>query len=134
MPNGLKVPTNLKTHDGMSDPDDHLIELKGTIDVHKLPEPAWCRFCHITLSGAARFWRFQKTQARILRIRQHSNESLRDYLGRFGKETLHMTDRSNGMMTRAFISRLRPGRFFKNLIARPPVSMEDLFTQAHNFI
>nr|GEU86803.1 retrotransposon Gag domain-containing protein [Tanacetum cinerariifolium] len=29
---------------------------------------------------------------------------------------------------------LRPGRFFKDLIAQPPVSMEDVFTQAHNFI
>ncbi|GKB86407.1 reverse transcriptase domain-containing protein [Tanacetum coccineum] len=45
-----------------------------------------------------------------------------------------MTDRSDEMMTRAFISGLRPGRFFKDLIARRPASMEDLFTQAHNFI
>ncbi|GJW63981.1 hypothetical protein Tco_0115865 [Tanacetum coccineum] len=63
-----------------------------------------------------------------------SDESLGDYLGRFGKETLHMTDRSNGMMTWAFISGLRPGRFFKDLIAQPLASMEDLFTQARNFI
>ncbi|GKF39817.1 hypothetical protein Tco_0119878, partial [Tanacetum coccineum] len=53
---GLKVPTNLKTYDGMSDPDDHLTIFMGTMDVHKLPESVWCRFFHITLSGAARFW------------------------------------------------------------------------------
>ncbi|PWA61286.1 gag protein [Artemisia annua] len=161
MPDGLKVPTNLKTYDGTTDPDDHLTIFMGTMDVHKLPEPAWCRFFHITLCGAARFWydnlssgsinsfhelrdkfrtnflqqrRFQKTQAEILGIRQRTDESLRDYLGRFGKETLHMTDRSDAMMTGAFISGLRPGRFFKDLIARPPKSMEDLFIQAHNFI
>ncbi|GKB66479.1 gag protein, partial [Tanacetum coccineum] len=136
MPDGLKVPTNLKTYDGTTDPDDHLTIFMGTMDVHKLPEPAWCHFLHITLSGAARFWydnlspgcinsfhelkdkfranflqqrRFQKTQAEILGIRQRSDESLRDYLQRFGKETLHMTDRSDGMMTGAFISGLRPG-------------------------
>ncbi|PWA80402.1 gag protein [Artemisia annua] len=142
MPDGLKVPTNLKTYDGMSDPDDHLTIFMGTMDVHKLPEPAWCRFFHITLCGAARFWYdnlspgrdSKKTKAEILGIRQRSDESLRDYLGRFGKETLHMTDRSDGMMTGAFISGLRPSRFFKDLIAWPPASMEDLFTQAHNFI
>nr|GEW71657.1 Gag protein [Tanacetum cinerariifolium] len=39
-------------------------------------------------------------------------ESLKDYLARFGKETLHMTDRSDGKMTGAFISGLRPGRLF----------------------
>ncbi|GJZ18850.1 hypothetical protein Tco_0555440 [Tanacetum coccineum] len=92
MPDGLKVPTNLKTYDD------------------------------------------SETQAEILKIRQCLDESLRDYMGRFGNETLHMTDRSDGMMTGAFISRLCPGRFFKDLIARPPASMEDLFTQAHNFI
>ncbi|GJR61972.1 hypothetical protein Tco_1504134 [Tanacetum coccineum] len=97
MPDGLNAPTNLKKYDGMLDLDDHLTIFMGTMDVHKLPEPAWCRFFRITLCGAAR--RFQKTQAEILGIRQHSDESLRDYMGRFGKETLHMTDRSDRMMT-----------------------------------
>ncbi|GKD85149.1 hypothetical protein Tco_1356303 [Tanacetum coccineum] len=55
MPDGLKVPTNLKTYDIMSDPDDHLTVFMGAMDVHKLPKPAWCRLFHITLSGAARF-------------------------------------------------------------------------------
>ncbi|GJR42504.1 reverse transcriptase domain-containing protein [Tanacetum coccineum] len=55
MPDGLKVPINLKIYDGMSDPDDHLTVFMGTMDVHKLPELAWCHFFHITLSGAARF-------------------------------------------------------------------------------
>ncbi|PWA38695.1 hypothetical protein CTI12_AA570620 [Artemisia annua] len=115
MPNGLKVPTNLRTYDGTTDPDDHLTIFMGTMDVHKLPEPAWCRFFHITLCGAARFW------------------SVHQWITP-RKVTLHMTDRSDGMMTGAFISGLRPGRFFKDLIARPPKSMEDLFIQAHNFI
>ncbi|PWA93423.1 hypothetical protein CTI12_AA072290 [Artemisia annua] len=37
---GLKVPTNLKTYDNMSDQGDHLTVFMGTMDVHKLPEPA----------------------------------------------------------------------------------------------
>ncbi|PWA52875.1 gag protein [Artemisia annua] len=161
MPNGLKVPTNLKTYDGLSDPDDHLTMFMGTMDVHKLPEPAWCRFFQITLSGAARFWydnlppgsidnfhelrnkfrnnfmqqrRFKKTQAEILGIRQHADESLKDYFARFGNETLHMTDRSDGMMTGAFISGLRPGKLFKDFIARPPTSLEDMYLHVTSFI
>ncbi|GJU96165.1 hypothetical protein Tco_1320921 [Tanacetum coccineum] len=55
MPNGLKGPTNVKTYDGTFDPDDHLTIFMGAMDVHKLPEPAWCRFFHINLCGAARF-------------------------------------------------------------------------------
>ncbi|GJZ23749.1 reverse transcriptase domain-containing protein [Tanacetum coccineum] len=56
MPDGIKVPTNLRAYDGTTDPDDHLTVFMGTMDVHKLPEPAWCRFFHITLCRAARFW------------------------------------------------------------------------------
>ncbi|GKB44803.1 gag protein [Tanacetum coccineum] len=141
MSNGLKVPSNLKSYDGLSDPNDHLTMFMGTMDVHRLPEPAWCRIFSITLCGAARFWydnlspgsidnfhqlrdkfranflqqrRFQKTQVEILGIRQKSKESLKDYLVRFGKETLHMIDRSGGMMTGAFISGLRPSRAFSS--------------------
>ncbi|PWA76055.1 gag protein [Artemisia annua] len=123
MPDGLKV--LLKTYDGMSDPDDHLTIFMGTMDVHKLPEPVWCRFFPITLCGAERFWyenlapgsidgfhqlrdkfranflqqrRFQKTQGEILGIRQRPDESLKDYVARFSKETLHMADRSDAMV------------------------------------
>ncbi|GJW77197.1 hypothetical protein Tco_0138879 [Tanacetum coccineum] len=118
---GLKVSMNLKTYDGTSDPDDHLSIFMGTMDVHKLLEPAWC------------LEKVPKTQAEILGIRQRLDESLRDYLSRFGKETLHMTNRSDGMMTRTFISGLHPGRLFKDLIARPSKSMEDLFIQEGPF-
>nr|GEU71190.1 reverse transcriptase domain-containing protein [Tanacetum cinerariifolium] len=50
------------------------------------------------------------------------------------KETLHIADRSDVMVSGAFISGLHPGRLFKDLIAKPPTSLEDLFTQTHNFI
>ena len=78
--------------------------------------------------------RFKKTQAEILGIRQHADESLKDYLARFGKETLQMTDRSDGMMTGAFISGLRPGKIFNDFIARPPTSLEDMYLQVTSFI
>ncbi|GJV13567.1 gag protein [Tanacetum coccineum] len=73
--------------------------------------------------------RFQKTQAEILGIQQRPDESLKEYVARFSKETLHMADRSDIMVSEAFISGLRPGRLFKDLIAKPPTSLEDLFTQ-----
>ncbi|GJS81586.1 reverse transcriptase domain-containing protein [Tanacetum coccineum] len=106
MPDGIKVLTNLRTYDGTTDPYDHLTVFMWTMDVHKLPEPALCRFFHITLCGATRFWydnlapriidgfhqlrdkfrvnflqqrRFQKTQAKILGIRQRPDESLKEY-------------------------------------------------------
>ncbi|GJS31322.1 gag protein [Tanacetum coccineum] len=130
---GLKVLANLKAYNGMSDPDDHLTVFMGTMDIHKLPESVWCRFFPITLCGAARFWyenlasgsidgfhqlrdkfranfsqqrQFQKTQAEILGIRQRPDECLKDYVTRFSKETLHMADRSDAMVSGAFISGL----------------------------
>nr|GFC83766.1 reverse transcriptase domain-containing protein [Tanacetum cinerariifolium] len=78
--------------------------------------------------------RFQKTQVKIIGIRQRPDESLKDYVARFSKDTLHMADRSDVMVLRAFISGIRPGRLFKDLIAKPPKSLEDLFIQTNNFI
>ncbi|GJU92861.1 hypothetical protein Tco_1317617 [Tanacetum coccineum] len=45
-----------------------------------------------------------------------------------------MADRSDVMVSGAFISGLRPGRMFKDLIAKPSTSLEELFTQTHSFI
>nr|GEU71194.1 hypothetical protein [Tanacetum cinerariifolium] len=106
MPDGIEAPTNLRAYNATTDLDDHLTVFMGTIDVYKLPKPAWCRFFHITLSGKARFC----------------------------KETLHMVDRSDVVVSGAFISRLRSRRLFKDLIAKSTTSLEDLFTQTHNFI
>ncbi|GJW56772.1 gag protein, partial [Tanacetum coccineum] len=61
--------------------------------------------------------RFPKTQTQILGIQKQPEESLKDYVARFSKETLHMANRSDAMVSGAFISGLRPGRLFKELIA-----------------
>ncbi|GKF04570.1 hypothetical protein Tco_0035238 [Tanacetum coccineum] len=61
----------------------------------------------------------------ILGIRQRPDESLKDYVARFSRETLHMADRSDVLVSRAFISGLRPGCLFKDLIAKPATSLED---------
>ncbi|GJW38801.1 hypothetical protein Tco_0064646 [Tanacetum coccineum] len=98
MPDGLKVPTNLKTYDGTTDPDDHLTIFMGTMDVYKLPEPVWCRFFHITLSGATRFCkaRFQKPRQKFLGIRPTNEESLRDFLQ--GREKIKLSNRAHNFI------------------------------------
>ncbi|GKD04371.1 hypothetical protein Tco_1179345 [Tanacetum coccineum] len=127
LPDGIKVPSNLRSYDGLLDPDDHLTMFMGTMDVLKISEPAWCKIFNITLCGGARFWRFQKNPSRNTRCLKKSEESLKDYLAGFEKKTLHMTDRSDGIMTGAFISGLRPGRIFKDITGRLPMSLEDLY-------
>nr|GEX63208.1 reverse transcriptase domain-containing protein [Tanacetum cinerariifolium] len=72
--------------------------------------------------------------AEILGIRQRPGGSLKDYVARFSRETLHMADRSDIVVSGTFISGLRPGRLFKDLIAKSPMLLEDLFIQTHNFI
>ncbi|GJT31846.1 gag protein [Tanacetum coccineum] len=146
MPDGIKVPYNLKSYDGLSNLDDCLMMFMGTMDVHKLPELVWCRIFSVTLCGAVRFWyeilspesinnfhqlqdkfranflqqrRFQKTQAEIIGIQQREEESLKDYLDRFKKDTLHMVDSSDDMITGAFISELSPVRNVRELVASP---------------
>ncbi|GJR10203.1 reverse transcriptase domain-containing protein [Tanacetum coccineum] len=137
MPDGIKVPTNLRTYDGTTDPDNHLTVFMGTMDYNNLTPGSIDGFHQLRDKFQANFLqqrRFQKTQAEILGIRQRPDESLKDYVAWFSKETLHMADRSDVMISGAFISGLRSGRMFKDLIAKPPTSLEDLFTQTNNFI
>ncbi|GJT75451.1 hypothetical protein Tco_1042176 [Tanacetum coccineum] len=75
MSNGLKVPSNLKSYDGLSDPNDHLTMFMGTMDVHRLPEPAWCRIFSITLCGAARFWAEEANDANRFRDSKKWNKT-----------------------------------------------------------
>nr|GEU40941.1 hypothetical protein [Tanacetum cinerariifolium] len=81
------------------------------------------------LSGATKI-----SKAEILGIRQRQDESLKDYVARFSKETLHMADRSDVMLSGDFIGDMHPESLFKDLIAKPLTSLEDLFTQTNNFI
>ncbi|GKB78111.1 reverse transcriptase domain-containing protein, partial [Tanacetum coccineum] len=108
MPDDIKVSTNLRVYDGTTDPDDHLTVFMGTMDVHKLPEPAWCRFFHIKLCGAARFWYDNLASGSIDGFHQLRDKFRANFL--FSRETLHMADRSDVMVSGAFISGLRPGR------------------------
>lgn len=52
MPNGMKVPTNIRTYDGMTNSDDHLTVFMGTMDIHKLQEPDFIsRYVELPDSG-----------------------------------------------------------------------------------
>ncbi|GJU04938.1 hypothetical protein Tco_1121368 [Tanacetum coccineum] len=76
---GLKVPANLKAYDGMSDPDDHLTVFMGTMDIHKLLKPVWCRFFPITLCGATRFWAEDANNENRLREPRQGNRETKQH-------------------------------------------------------
>nr|GEZ16395.1 hypothetical protein [Tanacetum cinerariifolium] len=78
--------------------------------------------------GAARFWYDNLTPESIDGFHQLRDKFQANFLQqrRFQKTQAEILG--------AFISGMRPGRLFKDLIAKPPKSLKDLFTQTNNFI
>nr|GEV14461.1 hypothetical protein [Tanacetum cinerariifolium] len=82
---------------------------------------------HITLSGPAWFWYDNLLPGSINGFHELRDKFRENFLQqrRFQKKKKPKSLEFYNIQTR---------RFFKDLTARPSVSMEDLFTQAHNFI
>ncbi|GJS88455.1 reverse transcriptase domain-containing protein [Tanacetum coccineum] len=49
-----RMPANVKTYDGTSDPDDHLKIFESAATIENWPQPVWCHMFNSTLVGNAR--------------------------------------------------------------------------------
>ena len=50
------MPSNIKTYDGTSDPEDHLKNFCTAAKIERWPMPTWCHIFKSTLMGHARVW------------------------------------------------------------------------------
>ncbi|GJU46471.1 reverse transcriptase domain-containing protein [Tanacetum coccineum] len=51
-----RMPNNVKTYDGIGDPEDHLKVFQASAQVERWAMPTWCHMFNSTLIGAARVW------------------------------------------------------------------------------
>ncbi|GKE89941.1 reverse transcriptase domain-containing protein, partial [Tanacetum coccineum] len=51
-----RMPNNVKTYDGIGDPEDHLKVFQAAAQVEHWAMPTWCHMLNSTLLGAARVW------------------------------------------------------------------------------
>lgn len=159
-PHEFKIPANIKLYDGSTDPDEHLNTYNNTMNIYSLAILIWCKNFPVTLTDKARLWfekippasifpyeelehqflahfsqmrRFQKIKAEFMEIRQWESEPLRQFIERFNSESFQLADRSKDFLISAFINGLRYGKLYRDIIYKPPTSMESLLQQADDF-
>ncbi|GKF84411.1 hypothetical protein Tco_0249309 [Tanacetum coccineum] len=73
------MPNNVKTYDGVRDPDDHVKIFQAAAQVEHWAIPTWCHMFNYTLIGATRVW-----------FEQSPPESIEGFMEHFKIETRHM--------------------------------------------
>ncbi|XP_010666517.1 uncharacterized protein LOC104883667 [Beta vulgaris subsp. vulgaris] len=154
-PQKVKVPP-IDHYDGTTDPIDHLAAFKAQMSVQTSSEAAWCKFFPTTLKGLATTWftelpfgsissftaleaafkqnfiagrRHRKTIIYLMSIRQRREEDLADYIKRFNKESLKVSNLQDNVAFIALMSGLYPSSRFKIKLTESEAS---LFSEAMN--
>ena len=161
MPANFKFPVQIGPYDRTIDPQDHVEIFQQTMVFQGAKEPVICRAFPLTLKAAARRWFSSlparsitgwkalkdsfisnftsskqqfKTKHHLERIRQKSDESLRDFIIRFNAEPLEVRDVTPNMILYFLRQGLKPGGFAKDLAGENPKTMEELKKRAEKWI
>ena len=151
----------MKGYDGTKDPTLHVSTFERAIYFHGVNKAIVCRAFPLTLSEAASRWFSDlppqsisnwktikdkfisnftsskqqfKTKHHVERIRQKSDEPLRDFIIRFNAEPLEVRDVTPNMILYFLRQGLKPGGFAKDLAGEKPKTMEELKRQAEKWI
>ncbi|KAJ8514059.1 hypothetical protein OPV22_004493 [Ensete ventricosum] len=111
-------------------------------------EALMCRTFPTTLRGSARTWYSRLKPASIpsfdllarefelnfLGMAQGSDEPLSQFVGRFTSQVQGIPDLHPSLAIQAFLTGLRPSRFFWSLIERPPTTLPEMLQRAHQYM
>ncbi|KAK2382109.1 hypothetical protein QL285_069663 [Trifolium repens] len=160
LPAGFQVPS-IKAYDGSSDPDDHLKIYYANMLVYGFTDAIMCRAFPATLIGPALRWFYtltphsiskfsqltkkflshfvlSKTSPRLpvslKRLKQGTDESLKDYLDRFNQEAIQVDDDlSTELSIHIIQAGLKPGIFKESLVQEPPLNLRDISNRAAHY-
>jgi hypothetical protein len=148
MPANFKFPVQIDPYDRTIDPQDHVEIFQQTMVFQGAKEPVICRAFPLTLKAAARRWFSSlpagsitgwkelkdkfisnltsskqqfKTEHHLERIRQKSDEPLRDFIIRFNVESLEVLDVATNMIMYFLRQGLKPGGYAKDLLKKRPI-------------
>ncbi|GAU44770.1 hypothetical protein TSUD_138820 [Trifolium subterraneum] len=160
VPDNFKSP-HLPTFDGKTDPVEHLMAVGTQTAIIGAPEHLRCKLLLGTLKDAALRWymnlpnnsiesyadfhkkfiyRFSGTKhvkvtaTSLLTIRQSYNETLREYLTRFSKATITVSNPNQEIFVAAFHKGLKAGHFNESLAQKPATSMQEVVKRASCYI
>ncbi|GJX45902.1 hypothetical protein Tco_0262578 [Tanacetum coccineum] len=82
------MPVNVKTYEGIGDPDDHLKIFQAAAKIERWAMPTWCYMFNSTLIGSARVW-FDKLPPESI----DNYEMLRKtFLGNYSQQKKYIKD------------------------------------------
>ncbi|XP_034692337.1 uncharacterized protein LOC117919297 [Vitis riparia] len=159
-PRGFLVP-KFSTYDGCSDPFDHIMHYRQLMTLDIGNDPLLCKVFPASLQGQALSWfhrlppnsvdnfrdlseafvgqylcsaRHKQNISTLQNIKMKDNESLREFVKRFGQAVLQVEACSMDAVLQIFKRCICPGTpFFESLAKKPPMTMDDLFRRANKY-
>ena len=113
-----------------------------------LKGPAWIWFNSLTSNSVNTFkelsaqftshfiggYRYKRSTACLISIKQREDKTLRSYITRFNKEALSIDKADDKILKAAFTNRLRNGKFLFSLYKNDPKTMTDVLYRATKYM
>nr|CAN67948.1 hypothetical protein VITISV_002484 [Vitis vinifera] len=159
-PRRFLVP-KFSTYDGFSDPFDHIMHYRQLMTLDIGNDALLCKVFPTSLQGHALSWfhrlppnsvdnfrdlseafvgqylcsaRHKQNISTLQNIKMQENESLREFVKRFGQAVLQVEAYSMDAVLQIFKRSICPGTpFFESLAKKPPTTMNDLFRHASKY-
>nr|CAN63675.1 hypothetical protein VITISV_021680 [Vitis vinifera] len=147
-PRGFLVP-KFSTYDGTNDPFDHIMHYRQLMTLDIGNDALLCKVFPASLQGQALSW-FHRLPPNFVdnfrdlseafnistlqNIKMRDNESLREFVKRFGQAVLQIEACSMDAVLQIFKRSICPSTpFFESLAKKPPTTMDDLFRRANKY-
>ena len=159
-PRGFLVP-NFFAYDGSSDPFDHIMHYRQLMTLDIGNDALLCKVFPASLQGQALSWfhrlppnsvdnfrdlseafvgqylcstRHKQNISTLQNIKMQENESLREFVKRFGQAVLQVEAYSMNAVLQIFKRSICLGTpFFESLAKKPPMTMDDLFRRTSKY-
>ncbi|RVW64520.1 hypothetical protein CK203_040368 [Vitis vinifera] len=159
-PRGFLVP-KFSTYDGTNDPFNHIMHYRQLMTLDIGNDALLCKVFPASLQGQALSWfhrlppnsvgnfrdlseafvgqylcsaRHKQNISTLQNIKMQDNESLREFVKRFGQAVLQVEACSMDAVLQIFKRSICPGTpFFESLAKKPPTTMDDLFRRANKY-
>ncbi|RRT44534.1 hypothetical protein B296_00042296, partial [Ensete ventricosum] len=160
LPATFRLPT-LEPYDGSGDPTEHIVVFRAKMALYDTSDTLMCQAFLTTLRGPARTWysrlkptsissfdllvkefelnflasaRLKPTTTSLLGLVQGSDEPFSQFVGRFTSQVQEIQDLYPSLAIQAFLTGLRPSRFFWSLIERLPATLPEMLQRAHQYM